>query len=241
MSIKKLNSLSIFFPCYNDNATIASLIVMAFKVARDIAYDYEVLVVDDGSQDATREVLEELRGIFPKFKVIYHKKNMGYGAALRAGFKESKKDFIFYTDGDAQYDVRQLYNLVLVLTDNVDIVNGFKIKRSDSLYRVVIGRIYHRIVCFLFGIKIKDVDCDFRLMRSDIFKKIDLKYNSGIICVELIKKIQDAGFNFAQVGVNHYFRAHGKSQFFNTHRLFKVFLDIARLWLELIFLPVFSR
>lgn len=241
MSAKKLKSISIFFPCYNDRATIASLVIMAFKVAEDVAEDCEVLVVDDGSKDGSAEVLEELKGIFPGFRVIYHEKNMGYGVALRTGFKESKKDFIFYTDGDAQYDVRELTMLVSALREDTGIVNGFKIKRSDPLYRVIIGRVYHRVVCLMFGIRIKDVDCDFRLMRADIFKKIRLKHDSGVICVELIKKIQDAGFNFTQVGVSHYFRAYGRSQFFNLLRLTSVFHNIIKLWFELVVIPFFKR
>lgn len=241
MNAQKLKSISIFFPCYNDNATIASLVVMAFKVAMHVAEDYEVLVIDDGSGDNSREVLEELKNIFPKLRVIYHDRNLGYGAALKTGFREAKKEFIFYTDGDAQYDVRELHSLVSILTDDIYIVNGFKLKRLDPVYRVIIGKIYNSAVKFMFGLKIKDVDCDFRLMRSEIFKKIELKSNSGIICVELIKKIQDAGFNFAQTGVSHYFRAYGKSQFFNFLRLIVVFLDIIRLWFNLVFFPMFGK
>lgn len=237
----KLKGISIFFPCYNDNATIASLVIMAFKVARDIAEDYEVLVIDDGSKDNSREVLEELKNIFPKLRVIYHGKNKGYGAVLKAGFSEASKGFIFYTDGDGQYDVRDLTKLVSILNDDIDVVNGFKLKRSDPFYRIAIGKIYNWTACFMFGLKIKDVDCDFRLMRKEIFKKIELKSDSGVICVELIKKIQDAGLNLGQIGVNHYFRAHGKSQFFNIVRLSAVFFSIIRLWFELMFLPVFKR
>lgn len=236
MNAQQLKSISIFFPCYNDGATIASLVAMAFKTARHVAEDYEVLVIDDGSKDHSIEVLEELKGIFPKLRVIYHDTNLGYGAVLRAGFREAKKDFIFYTDGDAQYDVRELSKLVSALRDDIDIVNGYKIKRSDPFYRVIIGRIYHWAVRLAFGLKIKDVDCDFRLMRAEIFKKVKLEHNSGVICVELIKKIQMAGFKFAQVGVNHYFRAHDKSQFFNFKRILRVSFDILGLWWKIVVL-----
>lgn len=235
-SFHKLKSLSIFFPCYNDAMTISGLVILSFKILKDIAEDYEVLVIDDGSKDASHEVLEELRNIFPKLKVIYHEKNLGYGAVLRRGFKEASKDFIFYTDGDGQYDVREVHKLIPLMKDDIGIVNGFKVKRSDPFYRVILGKIYHWAVKLMFGIKIKDVDCDFRLLRAGVFNNIVLKSKSGVICVELIKNIQDAGFKFAQVGVKHCFRAHGKSQFFNVPRMFKIFFSIIGLWYRLVFL-----
>lgn len=237
----KIKSISVFFPCYNDGTVIASLVIMAFKILREITEDHEVLVIDDGSGDNSVEVLQELERIFPKLKVIYHGRNLGYGVALRAGFKEASKDLIFYTDGDGQYDVKELLRLLSVLRDDIDIVNGFKIKRSDPFYRVIIGRIYHWAVKFMFGLKIRDVDCDFRLLRKAIFNKIKLESDSGVICVELIKKVQDAGFHFAQVGVSHYFRTHGKSQFFNFHRIINMLFNITKLWLGLVFLPIFRR
>ena len=227
---RNIKGISVFFPCYNDGATIASLVISAFKILKDIAEDYEVFVVDDGSNDKSREILEELKHIFPEFRVIYHPRNLGYGAALRTGFRHACKDYVFYTDGDGQYDVRELSSLVDALKDDIDIVNGFKLKRSDPFYRIIIGKLYNWTVRMMFDLKIKDVDCDFRLLRKEIFKQVELKHNSGVICVEMIKKIEDAGFKFAEAGINHYFRAHGKSQFFNFKRIFRVSFDILKLW-----------
>src|SRR3989338_4840617 len=179
---RKLKSISVFFPCYNDGATIASLVILAFKVLKDTAEDYEVFVVDDGSSDKSHEILEELKCIFPKFRVIYHVKNLGYGTVLRTGFREASKEYIFYTDGDGQYDVRELPKLMDALKGGIDIVNGFKLKRSDSFYRVIIGKIYHWVVKIMFCLKVKDVDCDFRLIRASVFNKVMLGSNSGVIC-----------------------------------------------------------
>ena len=118
--------------------------------------------------------------------------------------------------------------------DNVDLVNGYKISRSDPLHRIIIGRVYHHTVKILFGLRVRDVDCDFRLMRRAIFERVVLEKNSGVICLEMMKKIQDAGFRIAEVPVHHYHRAFGKSQFFNFRRLFKTGVDVMKLWYALV-------
>lgn len=238
----KKPSLSVFFPCYNDAGTIATMVVLAFKILAEISDDFEVIVIDDGSSDASREVLEALKLKYDgRFKVVMHKKNEGYDAALRTGFVNATKEFVFYTDGDAQYDVRELKKLVALIGGGADIINGFKINRKDPYYRILIGKIYHNIMKIIFNLKIKDVDCDFRLMRKRVFEKITLEYNSGVICLEMVKKLQDAGFKFKEVGVSHYFRAYGKSQLFNFKRIFKVGVDILNLWWKLIILKRFRR
>ena len=142
-------------------------------------------------------------------------------------------DWIFYSDGDAQYDVRELALLAPKVGDDVDAVNGYKIYRSDPLYRKVIGACYNQFVRFTFGIRIRDVDCDFRLMRRSLFDNFELKSNSGTICVEMVKKMQDAGCRFTEVPVHHYHRLHGRSQFFNVPRLAATALNIFKLWWEL--------
>ena len=233
MSAKR-PSISVFFPCYNDAGTIATMVVLALKTLRELSDDYEVIVVDDGSSDASREVLEELKLQYPdKLKVVLHEKNKGYGGALQTGFKSASKEFIFYTDGDCQYDVRELSRLIPLMDEETSIVNGFKANRNDPYYRVLIGKFYNLMMKVIFQLKIKDVDCDFRLIRRSVFEKVNLRHNSGIICVEMIKKFQKAGFKFKEVAVTHYFRAYGKSQFFNTKRIGRVGIDILRLWRDL--------
>jgi len=143
---------------------------------------------------------------------------------------------IFYTDGDAQYDVRELEKLVPLMTGDIDVVNGYKISRSDPWHRIIIGTIYRWMVRLAFGIRIRDVDCDFRLVRRASYNRVRLASTSGTICVEMIKSFQDAGLRFAEAPVNHYHRAYGKSQFFNFRRLFKTFRDLSALWWRLVIL-----
>lgn len=227
-------SLSIFFPAYNDAGTIASLVIVAHMTARKLTNDYEVIVVDDGSPDHTGELLDEMARQFSWLKVVHHGKNRGYGGALRTGFETATKELVFYTDGDAQYDPRELVALFEAFSADVDFVNGFKIGRNDPLHRKVIGRIYHSFVKLMFGLHLKDVDCDFRLMRRTIFDKVKLTRSSGVICVELMKKVQDHGYRIAEVPVHHFHRSYGKSQFFNFSRVARTLYDLSALWFELV-------
>jgi len=232
--INKDISISVFFPCYNDAGTIVSMVELATLTLKKIASDFEVIVIDDGSSDNSREILKELSLKNPYLKLVFHKKNKGYGGALRSGFKKASKDLIFYTDGDSQYDVAELPKLLEKLTNNVDVVQGYKIKRCDPWYRIIIGDLYNFGVKLAFAIKISDVDCDFRLIRKTVFDKVKLQHNSGVITVEMVKKFQDAGFCFAQVPVSHYFRSYGRSQFFNFKRIAHVAIELFVLWRELV-------
>lgn len=210
------------------------MVVGARLAARELTDDYEIIVVNDGSRDHTGEVLEELKNAFPELQVVHHSVNRGYGGALRTGFAAASKELIFYTDGDAQYDPREMKKLYEIWDDDVDFINGYKIGRSDPLHRIVIGRLYHWMVRWTFGIHLHDVDCDFRLFRRSIFDRVALTKSSGVICVELMKKVQDLGFRIRELPVHHYHRAYGKSQFFNFRRVLRTLYDLSKLWTELV-------
>jgi glycosyltransferase involved in cell wall biosynthesis len=226
--------LSVFFPAYNDSGTIASLVITSLKTAERLTPDFEIIIVNDGSGDQTAAIADELARTYPQVRVVHHQKNRGYGGALRSGFAAATRELIFYTDGDAQYDPSEMAALWDALNDDVDLVNGYKISRSDPMHRILIGRIYHHTVKMLFGLKVRDVDCDFRLMRRAIFERVALEKNSGVICLEMMKKIQDAGFRISEVPVHHYHRAYGRSQFFNFRRLFRTGVDVMKLWFALV-------
>jgi glycosyltransferase involved in cell wall biosynthesis len=230
--------ISVFFPAYNDAATIASVVIGAMRTLTGLPatyiLDFEVIVVDDGSTDPTTPILEELQRLYPeRLRVERHVCNRGYGGAVRTGIAAATKEWVFYTDGDGQYDVRELALLIARVSDDIDVVNGYKISRSDPVYRKLIGWAYNLVVHAAFRVRIRDIDCDFRLMRRSLLEKIHLESDSGTICVELIKKLEDAGARFAEVPVHHFHRSAGRSQFFRPYWLWKTFRDLLALWRKL--------
>lgn len=230
-------SITVFMPAYNDAESIVPLVSEALAVLPTIADDYEVIVVNDGSTDATGAVLDEFVRTRSHVRVIHHDRNKGYGGALRTGFDSASKELLFYTDGDGQYDVRDLPALYRLLTPQVDVVNGYKVGRGDAGHRKLLGTAYHRIASLLFNIPIRDVDCDFRLIRTSALGQIELTSSSGAICVELVHKLHRAGCDFVEVPVRHYPRLYGRSQFFTLPRVARTIYDLLSLWFRLVMLP----
>src|SRR5687768_4500700 len=209
-------SVSAFFPAFNDERTIAPLVRQAADVLKTLTDDFEIIVVNDGSRDGTARVLSDLQKSTPRLRVVTHERNRGYGGAVRSGFSAATKELVFYTDGDAQYDVGELSKLYGAMADEVDVVNGYKLTRSDGVHRKLLGNIYANMTRRLFRLPVRDVDCDFRLIRKSRLNTIELESNSGAICVELVKKLTRNGARFVEIGVNHYPREAGRSQFFST-------------------------
>jgi glycosyltransferase involved in cell wall biosynthesis len=233
-------SLSVMFPAYNDAETIGKLVDYSAELLPRIAEDYEIVVVNDGSPDHTAQVLAERAERYPFLKVVSHPVNRGYGAALRSGFEAATKELLFYTDGDGQYDPTELV-VLLPHIEGCGMVNGFKIKRGDSWTRVVVGRLYHWTAKLMFGLVVRDVDCDFRLIRRDVLQSIHLTSAKGSICAELVRKIQDQGALIRQVPVHHFERVSGRSQFFQFRRVVPSLLMLVRLWHELVCVPTVRR
>lgn len=190
-------------------------------------------MVNDGSKDNSADVLVATQARVPNLRIVTHPANRGYGAALRSGFDASTKDLIFYTDGDGQYDVKELPILFAILSDDVDFVNGMKMTRQDPAYRIFIGNLHKFVVRWLLWLPIIDVDCDYRLIRRWVVDKIKLSSDSGSICAEMVKRSERAGAKFREVDVHHYPRVSGSSQFFSVGRIVQTYLDLAMLWLQL--------
>lgn len=231
------HSITAFFPAYNDQHTIERMVRTVAEEIEKITDDFEVLVVNDGSKDESGAILNRLALELPFLRVIHHERNMGYGTALISGFANARKDLIFYTDGDGQYDPREIHKLLDQLKPNVDLVNGYKVRRADAWYRIWIGALYRSAIKCVFGLSIRDVDCDFRLFRRKVFEKITLDSRSGVVCVEMAKKFELAGFRMAEVPVTHYPRLYGRSEFFRLRHLVSAFCGLLRVWWDLVLSP----
>jgi glycosyltransferase involved in cell wall biosynthesis len=235
---ERANSVSVFFPAYNDAPSLPGLLAKTFQVLELFVRDYEVIVVNDGSTDETGQVLRDLQGVYgDRLRVITHPENRGYGGALQTGFQAARKELVFYTDGDAQYDVLELPLLLEQMTPGTGLVNGFKLQREDPWHRIMIGWLYNRFARVLFRIRLRDIDCDFRLIRRSLLERIKLSSTSGTICVELVRKLELSHCSVVEVPVHHYARLYGRSQFFRVRSLLTTFEQLLRLYFRLVVVP----
>jgi glycosyltransferase involved in cell wall biosynthesis len=225
-----VTSVSAFFPCYNDELSIGRMVHDVRDALAGAVDDYEIIVVDDGSSDGSVAALRRLQAEVPELRVVEHGTNRGYGGALLSGFANSTREWVFYTDGDAQYDASEITRCLAVAGDDVDVVQGYKIGRGDPWYRKVIGRGYHHTVKLLFRLHVRDTDCDFRLIRRELLDRVELRSTSGVICVEMMRAFEQAGARFVEVGVSHYARPHGRSQFFRIPAIARSARQLLALW-----------
>lgn len=229
-----ISSLSVFFPAYNDARSLPALVERTFAIAPGVTEDFEVIIVNDGSVDDTDRVVAELAARFgPRLRVLCHGSNQGYGAAVRSGFQAATKDYVFYTDGDGQYDVTELPRLVEALRPGIGLVNGYKTSRSDVFYRIWIGKVYLWTVRRLFRLAVRDADCDFRLVKRSLLEGVSLDCTSGTICVELVRKLEDTGCGVVEVPVRHLPRLYGRSQFFRPKNLIQSLWQLAGLYFRM--------
>ncbi len=236
--MEKIRELSVFFPAYNLEGYIAKTVEKAFLYIPKIAQKDEVIVINDGSCDKTGEVLNNLQKKYLTLKVITHKVNRGYGAALKSGFYGAKYDWIAFCDGDGQFDIGELANFITKQRQTgADMVIGYYLKRRVSALTVFTSKIWEAIIYVLFRLKVKDIDCGFKLISGKVFKKIrDLESERGaFISSELLIKAKKHGFKIVEIGVHHYPRSEDKKS--STGRSIKViigsFLDLAKLWIKL--------
>jgi glycosyltransferase involved in cell wall biosynthesis len=209
MNTGPVTSLSVFFPCYNEQDNIERVVKSALDILTALKIDFEIIIVNDGSKDKTGEVADRIAAENKYIKVVHHSVNRGYGSALQSGFKAAGKKFVFYTDGDGQFDIKELPMLFKYMTD-YDIVSCYRIKRQDNLIRKINAFCWTTLVCLLFRMKIKDMDCAFKLYNRRIFDDIKMQSTGALINTEILARAKRKGYKIFQLGVHHYPRTAGE-------------------------------
>jgi glycosyltransferase involved in cell wall biosynthesis len=221
-------SISVFFPCYNEQENVGRTVEKALNVLEKLNADFEVIIVDDGSSDDTGRIANEIAARHGRVKVVHHKRNLGYGAALQSGFKTATKELVFYTDGDGQFDINEMPPL-LRLMEQYDIVSCYRLNRRDSIIRKINGWCWTRLVCMMFGLKIRDIDCAFKLYKREIFDKIELSSTGALIDAEILARAVRKGYRITQRGVHHYPRTAGKQTGASVRVIIRAFKELFKL------------
>ena len=221
-------SISVFFPCYNEQDNIAHVVQQALAAFEKLKADFEVIIVDDGSSDSTGQIADELAGQNSGVKVVHHRTNLGYGAALQSGFKAATKELVFYTDGDGQFDINEMPPL-LRLMEQYDIVSCYRLNRQDNLIRKINGWCWTKLVCLLFGMKIRDIDCAFKLYKREIFDNIKLVSTGALIDAEILARAVRKGYRITQKGIHHYPRTAGSQTGANFRVILRAFKELLKL------------
>ena len=214
--------ISAFFPCYNEENNLTDLVSGCNKVLKGICEDYEIIIVDDGSTDRTPEAVQELQKEYPKLQYVRHAKNHGYGGAVYTGFKKSRYEYIFFSDGDNQFNLEEIPLLVKKISE-ADLVTGFRHQRADPVMRHLIAWVYRLVVRIVFGLGITDIDCAFKLFKRNTLQRIDIRNivsKGALINTEIYARMKKLNMTVIEVPVTHYARLTGKQ----TGASFKVIL-----------------
>jgi glycosyltransferase involved in cell wall biosynthesis len=225
-------SISVFFPCYNEQDNISGVVKKALDVLEKLNADFEIIIVNDGSSDDTGKITDELAGRNDRIKVVHHGTNLGYGAALQSGFKAATKELVFYTDGDGQFDINEMPPL-LDLMGQYDIVSCYRLNRQDNILRKINAWCWTKLVCFLFGMKIRDIDCAFKLYKREIFYNIKLVSTGALIDAEVLARAVRKGYRVVQEGVHHYPRTAGAQTGANLRVILRAFRELFGLWRQI--------
>ena len=223
------SSISVFFPCYNEEDNVARTTDQALEVLDKLGCDFEVIIVNDGSSDNTAGIADGIAGRNSKVKTVHHPTNLGYGAALQSGFKAATKELVFYTDGDGQFDLGEIPKL-LDLIEHYDIVSGYRIDRQDSLIRKINGWCWTKLGCILFGMNIRDIDCAFKLYRRKIFDDIKMSSSGALIDTEILARASAKGYRITETGVHHYPRTAGSQTGANIKVILRAFKELFQLY-----------
>jgi glycosyltransferase involved in cell wall biosynthesis len=222
-------SISVFFPCYNEQDNVGRTTQRAVEVLEGLGADFEILIVDDGSADQTSVRADAIAVGDSRVRVVHHPQNMGYGAALQSGIRAAKKEFIFFTDGDGQFDIGEI-KLLLPLIKQNDLVCGYRLDRKDPFMRKLNGWMWTQLVNLLFGMRIRDIDCAFKLFRAEIFDGMKMSSSGALISAEILARATRRGFRVAEVGVHHYPRTAGKQTGAKLTVIIRAFRELFKLY-----------
>lgn len=218
--------LSVFFPAYYDEKNIDKVVNKAVQVLEELQLkDYEITIIEDGSPDKTAEVADRLAEQHPKVKVVHHEKNKGYGATLWEGFTTARFEYVFYTDGDNQFDLDELKKFVALIPFS-DMVVGYRKKKQYSPYRKLTSFVYNFILRLAFDIDYIDIDCAFKIIKTDLFKKITVNTKDAFIDAEIMIRASLLGYTFTELGVKHLPRVDGVSTAARPSIIFRTIKEI---------------
>ncbi len=226
----KVSSLSIFFPMFNEKATIERVVNKALTVLAALAHDYEVLIVDDGSSDGSEQIADDLARQHPQVRVIHHPHNLGYGAALRTGFQNATKDLVFYTDSDEPVDLWELRRALPLIGPDADLVIGYRIKRYDTLRRFIYSKVYNFLCRLLFGLHVRDVNFSFKLVKHEVLQRVRLGAGSTFIDGELLAEAVRYRYRIAEIPIAYFPRRAGRSSFDTLRAAFHALGEMLAYW-----------
>ena len=222
-------SISVFFPCYNEQDNVKRVAAKAVEVLEAMGADFEVIIVNDGSADKTGQVADSVAQADKRVRVVHHPQNRGYGAALQSGIRAAQKNYIFFTDGDGQFDIGEI-QLLLPFIEQSDVVCGYRLDRKDPFMRKLNGWLWTKLVCILFGMRIRDIDCAFKMFRREIFDGMKLSSTGALINAEILARATRRGCRIVEVGVHHYPRTAGKQTGANLKVILRAFKELFKLY-----------
>lgn len=225
-------SLTIFFPCYNEEANVEAVTRAAVAAGREIADRLEVLIVNDGSRDATGEIADRLSKEIAEVRAVHNRPNRGYGGALQRGFREATGDWIFYTDGDGQFRFDELAGL-LPLLESHDVVSCYRAVRQDSRLRKLNAAAWGALVRWLFGLRLRDIDCAYKIYPRSFIERVSLHSTGALIDTEMLAKAQNLGLSIVQRPVQHYPRQAGTQTGAKLSVILRAFRELLALYRQI--------
>jgi len=229
---KPLNSVTAFYPCYNEEANVERTTLSALKAFGRVAEDFEIIIVNDGSRDRTGEIADRLAGEHPQVRAVHNNPNRGYGGALQRGFREATKEYVFYTDGDRQFDLEEI-DLLIPLMSRYDIVSAYRLDRQDPFLRKLNALGWTTLVNTLFRLGLRDIDCAFKIYPRKLFEEIEMKSTSALIDTEILARAKRLGYTIGQVGVHHYPRTAGTQTGAKLRVILRAFKELFGLYFDI--------